>query len=623
MERERGGSRCRTSCAARAARVARAVAIVAALCGLAARAPAQASQPQSRTRDHLTVSVVSPWPQDCDRGYAPVWIELSNDGADPLQLELALDLGGSGRDVRWSRGVTLAGGDPMKIEVAVPLLGASLGGATLSVDVAGEPGRIRIPMAAASGDAGEFRLVVVTDERHAELANSLGAPFSDTLAALVKLYPPTSRSGSPKRLPLVAAWTFGERLPTRFESWTSVDGALVDWDRAPLGGEPLEALLAWVRLGGRVALVSESGPELVQEIGALAAWNEPRFRLEESSSAALALQVGAGVVVVASAIDPAAFARRFSGDADAIPLHSDNERRRWPSEAELGDIGAVSARGGAFALLLFVVLIGPVNFFVVARRWRKPVLLIVSTPLLALATALAFLGYGLFRQGLDIKLASVAVTLLDQRSHRAATIERRELFAGFVGGGGLQPGAGSCVSPAPAFFDESAPWRRRDQDPDSFAVEEGAGGRLLRGGFLPARSETRQLVLCEAAARERLELRREGDRLVAVNAFGTRIDQLVVRAPDGRFLRAAAIPAGGAAPLEPADDAATRTAPYSVIWQRTRNLVVDDLVLIPPASYVAQLDLSPFVDPTGLELTLQRGHHLVLGILDGGEEAWR
>ena len=122
-------------------------------------------------------------------------------------------------------------------------------------------------------------------------------------------------------------------------------------------------------------------------------------------------------------------------------------------------------------LVAFAVLIGPVNL-VFLKRIRRPALLLVTIPLLSAAASVGLLLYGIFYQGLDTKAARQSLTVLDQRSHHADTIERRKLFVGLSPGRGLRPGAATAVVPENV--------KGEDQ---RFAVDFDGAGSMTRRRF--------------------------------------------------------------------------------------------------------------------------------------------
>ena len=136
---------------------------------------------------------------------------------------------------------------------------------------------------------------------------------------------------------------------------------------------------------------------------------------------------------------------RIAGNADADPtalgtggflfaaqiVVPDTIRRR----AQAGLDGRIAGLGKApvtvfvMLILLFAILVGPVNFMILRRR-KKPLLALLTVPLAGFGTTFGILAYGLFHDGLGARGVITTCTLLDQTSHEAVSLQARTLFAG-------------------------------------------------------------------------------------------------------------------------------------------------------------------------------------------------
>jgi hypothetical protein len=143
---------------------------------------------------------------------------------------------------------------------------------------------------------------------------------------------------------------------------------------------------------------------------------------------------------------------------------------------------------------------------------------------------------------------------------------------------------------------------------------------VLSGGWLPSRLPFTHQTLTERAERGRLELARDGGALAATNALGTRIQDLLVRDPDGAYWTLAA-------PLEPA--ARARLEPLAAEDADARGVALQlgklapGLTALPVACYVASLERSPFTDDCGVRGEEVVSNHCVLGVLAADAKEWR
>jgi hypothetical protein len=615
-------------------------------------AVALALSPQQEKK-HVVVTASSPWPSSVSRGYAPVHVELTNLDERPLEVELEFKHEGMKRQVSlhgWAKLRPLAN---ESFDFTVPLLGVALSDLRLHVTAASD--RSIVPVGGVARDRAQRQILFVPDDP--DVTRASGGSTNEWCVALKTAVDaetpaqPNPRGHSfvgasiggsgPSGMTIVrgsAMFTFknvaavgvpADALPIDAACYTSVDAVAIDLDRAPLRPEAQDALLAWVRMGGRLALFSDSWQELPRRLPGVAEWQEPRFQLNSGPLWSVTRH-GAGRILCASRECPAnesfghVFYELVSADDWSVPLRAETSSMAWPSFAKIPDVGAIPRRTAMAALLLFVFVIGPVNA-VFVRRMRRPTLGLVTIPAIALVATLLFVAYGIFRQGLDVKSASLSLSLLDQRQRRATTIELRELFAGLDPGGGLRPAAGTLVSPFPSQepLEEGRPvgvGLRDESDTEDFLIEGSSSPRLYRS-FLPPRVESRQVLLADAAARQRLALHRKGDRLVVENGLGVAIEKILLCDDQGNLHAAAGCPAGGEVELEPQADPISRESHNDL------GLAVHDALPgsdgLPPGSFAARVARSPFADATGLELHEVRGAHFIVGILDLAPEAWR
>ena len=80
---------------------------------------------------------------------------------------------------------------------------------------------------------------------------------------------------------------------------------------------------------------------------------------------------------------------------------------------------------------LFVLVIGPVNYFLLQRR-RRLYLLLVTVPAGAGLVALVLLNYALLSDGLGVRVRARSVTLIDQREGQAVSWSRQCYYAGLA-----------------------------------------------------------------------------------------------------------------------------------------------------------------------------------------------
>ena len=92
---------------------------------------------------------------------------------------------------------------------------------------------------------------------------------------------------------------------------------------------------------------------------------------------------------------------------------------------------------------VFTFVIGPFNYYVLAKRGRLN-FLVVTIPAIALVTSVVLFAFSAFSHGFGVKSRVRSLTLIDQSSQTAVSTTRLALYAG------LAPSAGLGFSPATA-----------------------------------------------------------------------------------------------------------------------------------------------------------------------------
>lgn len=273
--------------------------------------------------------------------------------------------------------------------------------------------------------------------------------------------------------------------------------------------------------------------------------------------------------------------------------------------------------GGILALLfLTAVVIGPVNIIALARM-RRRALLFLTTPLLGITFASAIFAVGLLHDGINARVTSRSLTVLDHAQNRATTIAQWGVYAPLPPKGGLSIAPDTEVTPVgqKSFSEASV----------SFTLDQGPrhtfGGDLVR-----SRVPAHLILRRDTTRRERVGIAFEGDALFATNGLGVDIAWLVYTTPGGDLYTAENIPAGaraelllfagenppGVGPRRPPD-------PAPLAMDRFFNTVAArDFTDLPANAYIAVLAGDPFID---VEVRTDRAplrEAIVIGLLEGG-----
>ncbi|MBN2021406.1 MAG: hypothetical protein JW809_01310 [Pirellulales bacterium] len=304
---------------------------------------------------------------------------------------------------------------------------------------------------------------------------------------------------------------------------------LTEYNANPLG--PIDA--GDVVAGG---VGAEGALSVLNALEKSAPREEPPFLLRE---------YGSGVVVAMGTADP------FTGDAAWIEFQwmwllrsAMNAYIPWQTRHGL-EVGEASADFWNFLvpgvglapvvefqvlITLFVLLIGPVNYWLLRRKKRLH-LMVLSVPASALVVTGLLFAYALLSDGLSTRVRARTLTLLDQRRDEAVTWARLSYYAGLAPSGGLTFSDATAVYPiAPAFDARSTPGagRRMTWDPDQRLVQ----------GWLPPRTPTQYLTVRAAPTKRELKITPVlgSDGAIEIeNLLGAPLNRLAVRTPDGAY----------------------------------------------------------------------------------------
>jgi hypothetical protein len=270
-----------------------------------------------------------------------------------------------------------------------------------------------------------------------------------------------------------------------------------------------------------------------------------------------------------------------------------------------------------FLLMLgFVLVIGPVNLYVLSKKKRR-IWLLATVPLIALVTCLTVTAYMVLNEGWGVHERSESVTFLDEASGRAATLSWLGMYATASPPGGLHFSNQTELSP----LWHADPYNNRG----SYAVRtvDWTTDQHLSPGWLPPRVPVHFLVRKSVNRKERLTVQKDAaGKLIVVNGLPGPLSVVHVADRSGAIYTARDVPAGGQAPLQPAGSvrpAAQRKSLRHLYWTNWltegRALSEDPAAYLLPGCYVATLDGKAFLDEGLQDASESRGRSVVYGAM--------
>ncbi len=172
-----------------------------------------------------------------------------------------------------------------------------------------------------------------------------------------------------------------------------------------------------------------------------------------------------------------------------------------------------------FVMVAFVILIGPVNYFVL-RKLHREMLLLATTPAISLLFCLLVIGFITVDEGWYSRAKASGITLLDQPARLAATHVRFGVYAPIPPRGGLRFDSGDMLNFCGA-------------GEIDLALNE---GQHFRSGLIQPRIPLYAVVKRVTLQREQLRIVREKNgRISVVNGLGVKLTGLGVIDDAGRL----------------------------------------------------------------------------------------
>jgi len=405
------------------------------------------------------------------------------------------------------------------------------------------------------------------------------------------------------------------RWATHWLAYSRYDAVVVSGsDCAAMGPGVREALTRYVACGGTLVVFGPMDPP------------DDWFRLGRHPDDMTRCAVGFGMCFIVPG-DSAGLSQRslevmlrtWHGE---MPKRSASMSVREANRAlpVVEDLG-VPAGGMFVVMLLFVIAAGPVNLLVLSKLGRR-VWMLWTVPAVALVTCLAVFLYALLAEGWSGHTRTAAVTILDQRNHRAATIGLAGFYSPLTPGDGLHFSRDTEAVPQ---WGDMHDYRGRRGTPEAHWSQD----QHLRGGWISARVPVHFRLRKAETRRERLDVAAAPDgTVIVVNGLGARIRRLHLADANGRIHEATDVKPGAQAVLKATsqrtrlDRAATLSSLQTMLVNgpvyTLKGLADSQGDFLLPSTYVAELDGAPFVESALAGAEDEESRSVVYGILGGG-----
>jgi hypothetical protein len=586
---------------------------VTALIGICTLPVAAAADYRTIEVEGLRIVFDSDWPTRMAQGYMPVRFDITNSaGAREIEIvgsgmRFYRGRGGSQITSNVRQAVRLERGSRVRITIPVPVYADS---ESMRFEIR-ENGRLLERL-----NYGGYTSRIPAEHASVLIVADAAGPFGRVASSWIRTSTtPTSvllgrgtvsvspKPASPPAAPMDLVLAPG-RIPENWLGYTSLRAVVIaplEWTE--LSEAQKNALITWTACGGDLFFVDgpiealfPPGQAPSASPGSTRAYFFGRIHL--ISADAITAEGLATTVSRTRTLQDANFSLPASGVGHWLSMGARGFRLPIPG------VGGVPARAYLLILIVFAVIIGPINYWLLHRA-RRQVLFVLTTPLIALIFIALLGGYVLAGEGLSVRGRAVTFTMIDQARKQAVSRASMTLYAA-----GLTPRGGLRFGRDEAVF---ALGRDGEGTREGLTLDFTDEQRFASGA-IHARTPNNLETIAFRPARERLEFNRDGSAIQVVNGLGARLEALVYRDGGQVYSLANPLEAGERAVLRPgAVDTVRFVQQGNLLSARFEHLLQRQ----PAGSYFAVLDRSPFWNP-GLEGVDEReSYHVVFGWVDG------
>lgn len=232
-------------------------------------------------------------------------------------------------------------------------------------------------------------------------------------------------------------------------------------------------------------------------------------------------------------------------------------------------IGRAPVNSYLVLISLFVVVIGPVNYYLLKRR-KRLYMLLVTVPLGAGFVTFILLNYALISDGLGVRVRVRSFTDIDQRTGQTASWSRQTYYAGLAPSRGLKFPTSAAVYPIEQF----PPSYREQRSNRRIVWDE---GQNLVSGYVNSRSSSQFAVIQASTTKRGLAIQiaeGNGAALSVTNNLGAPLKALLISDDEGNLYFAENLGDAATQQLEPSDANLAST--------RIRQLYNESQPAVPP-----------------------------------------
>ncbi|MEO8615872.1 MAG: hypothetical protein ABI600_12085 [Luteolibacter sp.] len=481
------------------------------------------------TKTDTHVEVMALFSKPSPGGYLPVRVKVANNLQNDRSIQLTFESATNysrGNHTSSSFGFTAPAGKTLTQDILVPL---SPGTGTSSYG-----GNVTTRLSGSLGEASNS-LADIPDSSKAAvlLSEALFTPNASSLDAAMG----TSSYGGRNEF---AAKFDPKQLPDSWLAFSGYDSVIMtdtDWANTPASGR--NAIVAWLRMGGQLAIFT-TGKADAKTLGIPddASFGSVAFK---TISTDLKLDAKETIALVNTLNPTSARSKSISSGFDG----------NWPLQ---NHFGTQTFRYGLFiaVLILFAIMVGPVNLFIFAKSGQRHKLFI-TTPLISLVASLILIGLIIIQDGFGGSgMRRLLMEVRPDGDQNAAYLHQEQFCrTGVLTGSRFTMSDPCFFSPVPISSSRWARYTNSGNTQSSLNLQPNDGKLDASGDWFQSRSEHGHVLSAVVSTRGRIELTDIPHTFLSTFEFP--IETLYYCDNDGQWYRAEAITTGKRFSLTPVE----------------------------------------------------------------------
>jgi hypothetical protein len=371
--------------------------------------------------------------------------------------------------------------------------------------------------------------VLISDTLHAPNGSSLDSELSTRHGGHVRHYSGTNQFAS-RFTP--------SQLPDDWRAYSGFDTMLLtdsDWSGVPPGAK--NAILSWMRLGGHLIIYSASSPN-PNSLGLPSDTSFGRYDIQPISGDRLSHKATVDFV----------FKREHDTRISAVTKDFDG---KWPLQKILGD-KSFNSTVFILVLIVFGIIVGPVNLFVFAKYGRRH-RLFITTPIISIATSLLLIVLIIFEDGFGGEGQRLAIMEVrpDDNQNAAFVVQEQFSRTGVMTSPSFSIDASALFVPVPIDSNRWSRFTSTGNTSGNYDIQPSGGKLFVKGSWFQSRSEQGQLLTAVVPTRGRIEHAQQAGKIIST--FDFPIKTLLFKDDDGKWHRAENLSKGKSVTLTSVD----------------------------------------------------------------------